>query len=462
MGPKTRNKSKKTKAQLEVEEALGTSSSDQASPKASIAEKIRRRAAKRQAEDSVSRAGTSHQGNVSDPSGVIEKSIVVNDGVALDLTDLLDRALERRLPRSLLRRLSGDPATQVQVSSGPSQIGTSRQSKVPHQSPPPHNLSDSEDSFQEQDSDTDVEELIGAGAFQSRAREVADSSSGYHKSRPFDISQSLDLSLSVSTVAHSDSPVAEVDPDLPPPKKPKVNFNPGHLVVDWARAHFANPPSVKDQINHLEEQHVPDESTKDLFSPIKQSDLILKGMLTKANKDYDTIYFDRHKTEKHLYMSQYLLGLSYAPFMDALTQLADVPNSGNARKLIGDGILAIASARNEISFARRELCRTNVRTDIAPFLYNNKPTNTQLFGGESIEAQVKLAKDASKQKIDMVYNRPKKPKTQTKGFHKGTAKNQQMSEKSSRQGQGKTRRRGKAKAKQQPKSSATTETPDNK
>ena len=102
MGPKTRNKSK---AQLEVDKALGTSSSDQDSPKASTAEKIRRKAAKRQADDSVSRAGPSHRGNVSDSSRVIEKSIVVNDGVSVDLADLLDRALERRLPRSILRCL---------------------------------------------------------------------------------------------------------------------------------------------------------------------------------------------------------------------------------------------------------------------------------------------------------------------------------------------------------------------
>ena len=460
MGPKTRNKSK---AQLEVDKALGTSSSDQDSPKASIAEKIRRKAAKRQADDSVSRAGPSHRGNVSDSSRVIEKSIVVNDGVSVDLADLLDRALERRLPRSILRRLSGDrdPVTKVHGSSELSQTGTSRQNKVPHEPPPPHILSESEESFQEQDSDSDVEELIGAGAFHSRAREVADASDGYAASRPFDISQSLDLSSSNTTVAHSDSPAAEVDPDLPPPKKPKVNFNPGHLVVDWARAHFANPPSVKDQINHLEEQHVPDESTEDLFSPIKQSDLILKGMLNKENKDNDTIYFDRHKTEKHLYMSQYLLGLSYAPFMDALTQLANVPNSGKARKLIGDGILAVASARNEISFARRELCRKMVRSDIAPYLYSNKPTNTQLFGGESIEAQAKLAKDASKNNIDIVYKKPKTPKPQNKGFHKGPAKNQQTSGKSSRQGQAKNRRKSKAKNKQQSNPSAAAETPDN-
>ena len=153
----------------------------------------------------------------------------------------------------------------------------------------------------------------------------------------------------------------------------------------------------------------------------------------KENRDSDSIYFDRHKTEKHLYMSQHHFGLSYAPFMDALTQLVYVPNSGKARKLIGDSILAVASTLHEVSYARRELCHKIVRLDISPYLYSFKPTNTHLFGGESIESQAKKAKEASKNNFDFVYKKTKtisNPQKTSSGFHKGKSQNQQKSGKS--------------------------------
>lgn len=78
--------------------------------------------------------------------------------------------------------------------------------------------------------------------------------------------------------------------------------------------------------------------------------------------------------------------------MDELSNLTTVSDSGMARKLIGDGILAVASARYEISYARHELCHKIVRLDITPHLYSFKPTNTQHFGGESIESQAEKDK----------------------------------------------------------------------
>ena len=411
--------------------------------------------------------------NVSGSHGVIEKKILVNDGTALDVSAMLDRALEKRLPRALLERLSGNPVTsqcncscKCQGSSDRSQAGPSGQGNVTSQPPPLHDLfgteSESEDSCSEQESESDLEELIGSGACQTRDREESDSLIGSQKSRPFEDSTLHDLSSSGTSkdeAALSEPPVAEVGPDLPFASKSKVNFSPGQLVVDWARSHFEDIPSPRELIKILEEQYVPDESIKDLFSPIKQSDFILKGMLHKENKDSDSIYFDRHKTEKHLYTSQHLLGLSYAPLMDALTILASVPDSGMARKLIGDGILAIASSRNEISYARRELCRKTVRLDIAPYLYSFKPTNTQLFGGESIEAQAKKAKEASKINFDFVYKKSKvvqNPQNKNSGFQnqKGKSQTQQKSGNRTRQGRGNgQRRRGKGKA--QPKPTAT-------
>ena len=410
--------------------------------------------------------------NVSGSHGVIE-NFLANDGTALDLSAMLDRALEKRLPRALLQRLSGNPVTsqcncncKCQGSSDLSQAGPSGQSNVSSRPPPPHDLSgsesESEDSCSEQESESDLEELIGSGACQTRDREESDSLIGLQKSRPFEDSTLHDLSSSGTSkdeAAKSETPVAEVDPDLPVASKSKVNFSPGQLVVDWARSHFEDIPSPRELIKILEDQYIPEESNKDLFSPIKQSDFILKGMLHKENKDSDSIYFDRHKTEKHLYTSQHLLGLSYAPLMDALTNLATVPDSGRARKLIGDGILAIASSRNEISYARRELCRKIVRLDIAPYLYSFKPTHNQLFGGESIEAQAKKAKEASKINFDFVYKKPKiisNPQIKNNsGFQKGKSQTQQKSGNRTRQGRGNAQRR-KGKGKSQPKPSATT------
>ena len=119
--------------------------------------------------------------NVSDSHGVIEK-IFVNDGTALDVSAMLDRALERRLSRDLLERLSGNPVTsqckcncKCQGSSDLSQAGTSGQGNVSSRPPPPHDLSgsesESEDSCSEQDSESDLEELIDSDACQTRDRE---------------------------------------------------------------------------------------------------------------------------------------------------------------------------------------------------------------------------------------------------------------------------------------------------
>ena len=49
--------------------------------------------------------------NVSGSHGVIEKNILINDGTALDVSAMLDRALERRLSRDILERLSGNSVT---------------------------------------------------------------------------------------------------------------------------------------------------------------------------------------------------------------------------------------------------------------------------------------------------------------------------------------------------------------
>ena len=252
-----------------------------------------------------------------------------------------------------------------------------------------------------------------------------------------------------------------VDPDLPSAKKRIVNMAIDPGMVDWARENF-NVIDPGEQIKKLEEEFSHDLSLQDLFSPIRSSNYIIKEMNSFVNKEEDTIYFDRSQCEKHLYKSSQLLSLSYRPFLKALTLLAKIPEASAVRNIIGKGIQAVSAASHEISYGRRELIRKMIRSDVYPYLYSNPPTYDQLFGGESIEAQVSLAKAASKNSFDFIHKRKPKAKynpcNAKTGFQKGkTQRNQQAGNK---QGQGRfQRRKGNGKGKK-PKtktdSSATT------
>ena len=135
---------------------------------------------------------------------------------------------------------------QCQSSSDLSHVGKSGQGNVSSQPPPPpHGMSESEseseDSCLEQDSESDLEELVGSGACQARDHEESNSLIDTQNSRPLEGSPLCDLSSSVTSkdeAAKSEPPVPEVDPDLPFAPKSKVNFNPRQLVVDWARSPF--------------------------------------------------------------------------------------------------------------------------------------------------------------------------------------------------------------------------------
>ena len=114
--------------------------------------------------------------------------------------------------------------------------------------------------------------MIGSGACQTRDREESDSLIGFQKSRLFEDSSLRNLSspgTSKDEASKSETPVADVNPDLPFASKSKINFSPSQLVVDWARSHFEDIPNPRELIKILEEQYVPDESNKNLFSPIK-------------------------------------------------------------------------------------------------------------------------------------------------------------------------------------------------
>ena len=151
--------------------------------------------------------------------------------------------------------------------------------------------------------------------------------------------------------------------------------------------------------------------------------------------------------------------------MKAHTLLAEIPGASAARNIIGKGIQAVSAASHEISYGRRELLRKLIRSDVYPYLYSNPPTFDQLFGGESIESQVSLAKAASKNNTDYIHKRKPKAKfipnnASKTGFQKGKNQQNQQAGNNSRQGQGRfQRRKGNGKGKKpktQTDSSATT------
>ena len=406
--------------------------------------------------------------------GVIEKNLFMcSDGSTLDLTNVIQSAVDKQvaIKMSELSRPSEDPASSFAGNIGsqePNGKGTIRD-VTGHHPPVDHSIfsvTEESDSEQESGSD-DMEELIGANV-NSKAHRVRNSENAPLKTVHFEDFVPCDLSSpnratsgvtepsvpgSFSTPdaqSNTEPPVVGVDPDLPGCRKRTANFNPDALVVDWARGHFKDIPKAKEFIKQLEEDYIPVPSCQDIFSPIKSSDFILKAMQDKQNISADTIYFDRLKCERLLFKSQHLLGLAYCPFMDALTKLKDIPGANVARKLIGTGILAMSSARHEISFVRRELCRKLIRSDVYPHLYSNPPTFTELFGGDSIEDQVSKAKQAAKSNLDFIYKKPKPKYNSSKsansgGFlRQGKAQGSQVQEKSSNKSKGfQKRRKGK-------------------
>lgn len=419
--------------------------------------------------------------------GVIEKDLYVfPNGSTLDLTDAIQRAVDKRLSQIVPRPSDGSDVSFVgfnsQGNSDPSLVGLQEKSKVNEQPPQLHSMS--EDSNSEQDSEDDeedednLEDLLGVGV-NSRGRKVFFDDNVPQK---VDIQNTLNdptSSNQINSVSHlsnplsgsesTTSPAAVVDPDLPSHKKRKANFVIDPLVVDWARGNFDYIDSGE-QIKTLEEEYIPDPSVQDLFSPIRSSNFLIKAMNTEENKDEDTYYFNRSQCEKSLFKSQQLLSLSYAPFMKALTILKDIPGASDARKLIGKGLQAVSTARHEVTFGRRELCRKLVRSDVAPYLFACKPTYKQLFGGESIESQVKLAKEAAKNSQEFIHKRTFKSKSnfskdnyKKSGFHKGKYQKNQQSGNRSRQGQGRSfqRRKGNGKGKAKSSSSATKAKTDN-
>ena len=249
------------------------------------------------------------------------------------------------------------------------------------------------------------------------------------------------------------------DPDLPQLAKDQTNWSPSMAVLEWMRACREAALSAE-QIKELKDSFVPDPLHRDLFSPIRASKRLTDAMKAKASKAADTFLFDRFECEKRLYESQQLLGLSLCPIVEALSTMLTVPGAGPARALVGRGLMGVSSAFHKVTHARRELFRKFVRLDVAPYLYSFPPSASQLFGGESLQAQVKLATQASKDDQQFIFKpsaKSAKSSQSSSGFRgKGSGQSQTGSRsKNSGKGRGRSRsRKGKGKGKRQSKSPA--------
>ena len=401
--------------------------------------------------------------------GVIEKDLyIMPDGQTVDLTDTIQRAVNKRMLSHVSNPSDFSEASLVGLShqgnSNPSLVGLPEQSAV-NQQPPQYDLSEDSDSEQSsvdesEGDDSDIADVLGVGVNSQahKASKIIFSNTIPQKggiNTPSSIdpphSNKINSNESINSNPSDPPPVAKVDPNLPSAKKKKVsNMTVPLEVADWARENF-NHIDPGEQIKIIEENYIHDPSLEDLFSPIRSSKHILKEMNSAANKSEDTTYFDRSACEKHLYKASKLISLSYKPFLEAISQLTNIPSASAARNIVGQGLLAISAASHEISFARRELCRKMVRADVFPYLFSNQPTINQLFGGDSIEAQVAQAKVASKNNFDFIHKRKPKAKTpyQKTGFQKGKNQKNQQAGNQSRQGQGRfQRRKGNGKGKQ--------------
>ena len=441
---------------------------------------------------------------------VIETDLVVlHDGSTIDMTEIANRAVARALvkapsqfssiPKPSLVELqpqgkSGSSfviRTQPQVSvingvqpqgkSGPSLVGLQGQGSVDNPFDlsdgmtfkPPHELSDTESDQSESD---ELDDVIGAGV---NSQDDEDESCSTLMDQLFGKSppkaerpgkQPIPQQTGGKSVPNTDPiplnppigsgtsepPTLSVDPDLPSLDNIISNWSPNPLVINWAKNCF-DKFMTKDQIKKLEDDFVPDPTIKDLFSPIRSSDRLNKTMQSEATKAKDTFVFNRYDCEKRCFKAQQLMGLSYPPFLEALSSLMNVPGAGAARNLIGQGLMAVSSAFHEVSYARRELCRSLIKADIVPYLYSFPPTHNQLFGGESIDAQVKNSIEKAKQDGAYIY-KPFKAKSsiqnKSSGFqNQGKAQNASKANRSKKRGR--QAAKGKAKGKSQPKSSTT-------
>ena len=339
-----------------------------------------------------------------DPNeGVVERELIIlQDGTTLDLTAHIAAAVKRVLAELPVSSLVG-LGTQ---GSGSSVDTRTRAMKRPHE------VSEEYDS-DESEYDLGVEDVLGAGVnTQDFATEGLDedelsaqlfgtaeqgaTSPAFSNPQPVEVDQDTGRQPDGSALSAS-----AVDPDLEPLETSSQNFWPDQKVVDWVHS-IVNKKLTSEQQKTISDRYIHDPVLNDIFSPIRLNKSIRNSLNSKAQKDKDGFYFNRNDCEKHLFKGQTLFGLAYAPIMKALSKLLELPDNTiakEARKMLGDGLKGMSEGWHEITSARRELVREFVRKDIQPYLYSYDFTHNQIFGGESIEAQVaKAVEEAKKDK----------------------------------------------------------------
>ena len=338
----------------------------------------------------------------SDPNGdVVGNYIILQDGTALDLS--------AHIAEQVAKQLATFRANDKSASNG-SQQGAGI----------PIDDENSEELNSEEESEDVLEAVFGTSVNNQEQSLAGIGDNDIDLEELSAIQPSLPISDAPLVIDQNNSNNNDVDPDLPILEQSSQNFFPSQRVVDWVRKAM-NLKLTDEQIKaRLETPFIRDPALDDIFSPIKVIKIMRDPMMSKAAADEDGKDFHRSLCERRLYKGQSLFGKSLAPIMKALTKLESVTGSNEARNLIGEGLIGMSQGWHEITYARRELYRKFVRRDVQPNLYENVPSHSQMFGGESIEGQVTKALAASKEKAQFIIQPQFKSFSHTSKFSSNT------------------------------------------
>ena len=203
----------------------------------------------------------------------------------------------------------------------------------------------------------------------------------------------------------------EPDVDLPSGNsRLPASWFPKPKVFAWLEKVADNEMSADDRKQLIEKYH-PLENYDHLLSPVKMPKKLYQAVKSYSTKKKDYL-FNRSSAEKELFFASSDLCASLRPFIEAISQLDDIPGATSIKALVGKGVLGVLSANLRISRGRREISRRCVKLDCANALFNVNPTHKSIFGNSSDIEAVKAAKETSKVDDSYVFNPPKIKKTQ--------------------------------------------------
>ena len=331
--------------------------------------------------------GTPNKAN--DPNGeVLKELLILQDGTALDLTAHIAAAAEIAVNKVLARL----PKSAFVGNGAQAQVPVNEERKKAVKRP--HELSDEEESeYDDEDSDNESDngDVLGAGVNNPNLATAGIGSDELSAQLFSDPEQPEDPpaypkpQLAVEDQTPKKSVVGAaltigLDPDLTPLAKESYNFFPDDRVVAWVRS-CIDIKLTAEQTKLITDKYNCEPTHTDLFSPIRITPAIWKQMNSQTQKDSDGKYFVRGECEKHLFRAHTFFGLAYAPIIKALSKLLEIPDSPvakEARVLLGDSIKLVSQGWHEITYARRELLRELVRSDVQPYLFGYEFTHNQI------------------------------------------------------------------------------------